>query len=207
MAFFPLKSFFRFYLRPAVYRPFTDFTKYPPDFPAPHRASNPSIQLSIRLSRANGFHEVLEILNNSNVNMNHRSFGLRIISRHLKHHKSNFDWQRDPRLLALIRKVEQEIEKLGIQEVCDLSFFMRVCCEIHNYNLFPKTSETRYIERVLDLLSQSAFTTRQLISVSYDLSMLGRSSYKIDEALIKVLKNKNDVINIDEIRQIMRVAT
>ncbi|CAG9320533.1 unnamed protein product [Blepharisma stoltei] len=191
-----------FYCRQPV-RAFSSHYDYPPDVPAPHRTSNPVIQLSIRLSKASSIFEIYSILESPKAILSHTTFALRIIGRIIKHAPSKKYYLLDKRFFDLLAKLEEGIDQLGNQEINDISFFWRTYLLVCKRDLLTVEGEKKYIKRMHELIDENAFMFRHLVSIIYDLSVIGITSKKLDEAIINGLMNKNEIMNAADLKQIL----
>lgn len=173
-----------------------------------YRSIYQSQELNIKLSVASGnsnMREVLYLLQSPSANISHQCFGLRIIARSIKKSGMEKAILSNTYYKQLVENTWSNLEKAGAQEISDFSFWFRVTV-LENLSQADDSDIERFMELIQNKLKMDAFTTRQLVSINYDLAKIQIPNFDFTKKISELLKDPKEVVDPKETIQVIIAA-
>ncbi|CAG9311358.1 unnamed protein product [Blepharisma stoltei] len=109
------------------------------------------------------------------------------------------EWFKHAEYIGMIENVKKNLEDLGPNEICDLSYFLKYTdsCEI------GEREESKLFERVGFLADDGAFNIDALASLFHDWSFLKYSSKVFDKAVLNAITSEGNRMNFSQIKRFL----
>ena len=178
--------------------------EYNAGFNKGHRTSDPSVQLTISLARSDSVLEIAQKANSQEAELSHKTFALRNIARILKTNPSSRAEARNPDYVQITQEILQSIPLLKPQEISDVCFWGRVAKNAGMFHL-RRESIKKLIEAINSKIAEGEFvSSKQLISIKHDLSVIGITVPLLDRELVKLMSDKNQIFSLSDFKMVLK---
>jgi len=160
-----------------------------------------SIKSQIELSSSG--HEVLKALKSPEVTREEIVLGMRHLARNVRSQESERSLLADSEYKDLKQFVESNLDKLGPQEIVNLSFWVG-SLSTQNSSELTKEGELKLLNRIKDISNDQVFTFEQILELFRNLRTWGRYSYELEKIVFNFLDQNQESISMKQVVDLLK---